>query len=75
MNKFDGLKVFSATMVQQRQVLGEQVTAWIEAARQRAGFEIVDIVIRQSSDDAFHCISIIVFFKEPCVAKKRKGGT
>lgn len=62
---FNGVKVFCATMVAQRQALGEQVTAWLEnAQRSRHGFEIVEIKVTQSSDEAFHCISIIVFYNE-----------
>ena len=64
MNAFDGIRVFSATMFAQRQTLGETVTRWLEEARERPGFEVVDIVVRQSSDNAFHCISIIIFFNE-----------
>lgn len=65
MNAFHGVRVFCATMIQQRQALGEQVTAWIAAARRdRPGFEIVDVVMRQSSDAAFHCVSCVVFFRE-----------
>jgi hypothetical protein len=70
MNKFDGVKVFSATMVAQRQVLGEAVTQWLTEARRRPGFEIVDIMVRQSSDEAFHCITIVVFFREPKKASR-----
>ena len=62
---FNGVKVFCATMIAQRQSLGEQVTAWIDDARRtRPNFEIVDIRLVQSSDQAFHCISIIVFYNE-----------
>ncbi len=57
---FGGIKVFSATMVAQRAQLGEVVTQWI-ASHPR--LEIVDIVVRQSSDDRFHCISIVVFYR------------
>lgn len=65
MSAFNGVKVFCATMVAQRQTLGEEVTRWLdEARRTRAGFEVVDITVSQSSDEAFHCISICVFFKE-----------
>ncbi len=72
MSAFTGVKVFSATMVAQRQVLGETVTAWLEDARaNRSGFQIVDIVVAQSSDSAFHCISITVFFNEGVVTPKR----
>lgn len=56
-----GLKVFSATKFQERDVLGEKVTEWIRA---RPNLEIVDIVIRQSSDSEFHCLSITVLFAE-----------
>jgi hypothetical protein len=65
MNKFDGVKVFSASMFAPRQVLGETVTRWLEEARRRPGFEVVDIVVRQSSDDAFHLVSCVIFYKEP----------
>ena len=77
MNSFNGVKLFCATMYQQRQTLGEQVTAWLEEARvTRPGFQIVDILVRQSSDRAFHCTTIIVFFNEsltPNKDKKRRG--
>jgi hypothetical protein len=52
---FDGVKVFSATKIDQRQQLGEVVTEWITA---HPAFEIVDIVQKQSSDAAYHCLSI-----------------
>lgn len=72
-NAFSGVKVFCATMVQQRADLGEVVTRWLEDARKsRPGFQIVDIVVRQSSDEAFHCISIIVFFNEGLTATTEK---
>ncbi len=62
---FNGVKVFCATMVQQRQNLGDEVTNWLEEAkRTRRGFEIVDIRLTQSSDEAFHCISVSVFYNE-----------
>ena len=61
MKKFNGVKVFSATMVAQREVLGEAVTRWIA---ERPSFEVVDMVLTQSSDDAFHCIAISVFYNE-----------
>ncbi len=59
--KFNGVKVFSATMVADRDQLGEKVTAWI-AAHQEC--KVTDIVITQSSDEAFHCIAITVFYWE-----------
>jgi len=65
MSVFNGVRVFSATMVAQRQVLGETVTAWLEDARaNRPGFQLVDVVVRQSSDAAFHAVTIVIFFRE-----------
>lgn len=49
-------------MVAQRQELGETVTRWIAGNPQ---IEIRDIVITQSSDAAFHCVAITVFYFEP----------
>ena len=59
---FNGIKVFSATMVAQRDALGGVVTDWIQAHPQ---LEIVDVVVSQSSDASFHCIAISVFYWEP----------
>jgi hypothetical protein len=60
--QFNGVKVFSATMVADRDQLGEKVTAWIAANKDKK--KVTDIVITQSSDEAFHCIAITVFFWE-----------
>jgi hypothetical protein len=59
--KFNGVKVFSATMVADRDQLGEKVTAWMTNHPQ---LKVTDIVITQSSDEAFHCIAITVFYWE-----------
>ncbi len=59
--KFNGVKVFSATMVADREQLGEKVTAWMAG---NPGKKVTDIVITQSSDEAFHCIAITVFYWE-----------
>lgn len=64
MSAFNGVKVFGATMFAQRQTLGETVTRWLEEACQRPGFEVVDIVVRQSSDRAYHLTAIVIFYKE-----------
>ena len=73
MSAFNGVKVFSATMVAQRMQLGETVTAWLEDARaHRPGFQVVNMLVSQSSDEAFHCIAICVFYKEDVAALKAK---
>jgi hypothetical protein len=59
--KFNGVKVFSATMVADREQLGEKVTAWMQG---HSAKRVTDIVITQSSDEAFHCIAITVFYYE-----------
>jgi hypothetical protein len=59
--RFNGVKVFSATMVADRDQLGEKVSAWMSNHSQ---LKVTDIVVTQSSDEAFHCIAITVFFWE-----------
>ena len=59
--KFNGVKVFSATMVADRDQLGEKVSAWLANHLQ---CKVTDMVVTQSSDEAFHCIAITVFFFE-----------
>ena len=59
--KFNGVKVFSATMVADRDKLGEKVSAWLASNQQ---YKVTDMVVTQSSDEAFHCIAITVFYFE-----------
>ena len=59
--KFNGVKVFSATMDADRDQLGEKVSDWMHRNGQ---LKVTDIVVTQSSDEAFHCIAITVFFWE-----------
>ena len=59
--QFNGVKVFSATMAHDRELLGEKVTTWI---RGNPNKKIVDAVVTQSSDEAFHCIALTLFFWE-----------
>lgn len=58
---FNGVKVFSATMMSDRQYLGEKITEWIGGNPQ---FHIRDVVVTQSSDEAFHCVALTVFYRE-----------
>ena len=57
---FTGVKVFSATKAREREELGETVTRWMRSN----DVEIVDRVVTQSSDDEFHCLTIILFYRE-----------
>jgi hypothetical protein len=58
---FDGVKTFSATIASHRAGLGDIVTSWLASHDE---IEIVDMVVMQSSDSHFHCLTIIVFFNE-----------
>ncbi len=60
-NQFNGVKVFSATMSQERDQLGEKVSAWLA---ERPKLKVVDTVVTQSSDEAFHCLAITLFYWE-----------
>ena len=56
---FTGVKVFSATKAKEREELGETITRWLKA---NADVEVVDKVVSQSSDNEFHCLSIVLFY-------------
>lgn len=62
---FDGVKVFSATLFNDRQQLGEKITAWIADNPRN---ELTEIIVTQSSDEAFHCIAFTVFFRTQRIA-------
>ncbi len=59
--QFTGVKVFSATKAKEREELGESITRWL---RSNADLEIVDRVVSQSSDNEFHCLSIVLFYRQ-----------
>jgi hypothetical protein len=61
MQQFTGVKVFSATKAKERDELGETVTRWL---RSNTEVEVVDRVVTQSSDDEFHCLTIVLFYKQ-----------
>jgi hypothetical protein len=58
---FNGVKVFSATMAPDRGALGTRVTEWL---KNNPRVEVVDTIVTQSSDQAFHCLAITVFYWE-----------
>jgi hypothetical protein len=57
---FTGVKVFSATKAKERDELGEQVTRWLRA---NGDLEIVDRTVVQSSDNEFHCLTVVLFYR------------
>lgn len=56
-----GVKVFSATMQHDRDRLGEAVTAWL---KEHPTLKVFDTCVTQSSDSAFHCVAITLFYSE-----------
>lgn len=60
MSQYRGAKVFSATKALEREGLGTKVTRWIA---DNPDLEIVETVVRQSSDEQFHCLTIIIFYR------------
>jgi folate-dependent tRNA-U54 methylase TrmFO/GidA len=58
---FTGVKVFSTTLARDRDALSDRITKWI---RENPQVEVVDQEVRQSSDKEFHCLSILLFFRE-----------
>ncbi len=58
---FNGVKVFSATMIADRAQLGEKASAWIA---QHPTYSLVDMTVSQSSDSSFHCLAITIFYLE-----------
>ena len=59
---FNGVKVFAATVFDERARLGDRITEWIAANPRRT---VTEIVVTQSSDCAYHCLTITVLFSEP----------
>ncbi len=68
MQKYDNVKVFSATKARDRDALGDRVTEWLRDNR----VEIVDKVVRQSSDAEFHCLTITLFYRDASQPELRR---
>ncbi|MEL7367757.1 MAG: hypothetical protein AAFN74_02510 [Myxococcota bacterium] len=62
MTEFSAVKVFSATKAREREDLGETITKWL---RENPGISVVDKVVTQSSDNEFHCVTIVLFYNSP----------
>lgn len=57
---FTGVKVFSSTLADDRAQMGEKIADWL---RKNPDVEVVDQVVTQSSDSAYHCLAITLFFR------------
>jgi hypothetical protein len=63
--KVNGVQVFSATKFRDREAMSNVITRWL---RNNPELEIVERVVRQSSDREFHCLSIVLFYHDPNAA-------
>jgi hypothetical protein len=61
MEKFTGCKVFSATLARDREAMTETINGWMG---KHPELEIVDRTVTLSSDKQFHCLTIILFYRE-----------
>lgn len=66
MQPFSGVKIFSATLTREREELGEQATRWLA---EHPGAELTEMRVVQSSDREFHCLSIVLFYREAQVER------
>jgi len=62
MQKFNSVKVFSATKAKEREEMGELITRWL---RSNPDIEIANVEVRQSSDSEYHCLSVVIFYNKP----------
>ena len=56
-NRINMVKVFSVTKARDRQDLGERITAWIQ---ENPNVQVVNTVVSQSSDQSYHCLSMVL---------------
>jgi len=61
MEGFTGVKVFTTTLARAREGMGETIERWLA---EHPGLEVVGRDVTQSSDKAFHCLSITLFYRE-----------
>jgi hypothetical protein len=61
MADFTGVKVFTTTLARDREAMGDHITKWLTA---NPDLEVVDKRVTQSSDRAFHCLSITLFYRD-----------
>ena len=61
MERFTGCKVFSATLARDREAMSGTINSWLAA---HPGLEVVDKTVTLSSDKQFHCLTIVLFYRE-----------
>lgn len=58
---FEAVKVFSATKQKDRDELGEVITRWLNERRNEV--EVLEKTVTQSSDNEYHCLTVILFYR------------
>jgi folate-dependent tRNA-U54 methylase TrmFO/GidA len=61
MVRFTGCKVFSATLARDREAMSETINRWLS---EHPEVEVVDKSVSLSSDRQFHCLTIILFYRD-----------
>jgi hypothetical protein len=61
MPAFTGVKVFTTTLARDREAMGESIGRWLAGHPE---LEVVGKNVTLSSDSAFHCLSITLFYRE-----------
>jgi folate-dependent tRNA-U54 methylase TrmFO/GidA len=61
MVSFTGVKVFSTTLARDREAMGDHISRWLA---EHPDVDVVEREVRQSSDSEFHCLSIVLFYRE-----------
>lgn len=56
---YNAVMIFSATMAREREQLGDRISNWIKQTQP----DIIDCVVKQSSDSQFHCITLVFFYR------------
>ena len=59
MVEYQAVKVFTATKAREREELGNHITRWLS---ENPEVVIKNTTVTQSSDNEFHCLTIIVFY-------------
>lgn len=67
MMRYSVVKVFTATKAKERNAVGDRATEWL---RGNPDMEVVDKQLRLSSDQEFHCLSLILFCRS-CPRRSR----
>jgi len=56
---YQAVRVFTATKAKEREGLGYMVSRWLE---ENPNVKVRNTSVTQSSDNEFHCLTIIVFY-------------